>query len=437
MMRLVIAIALALGSIAGLPTGTRGASLDTAGLGCSVPSAQLPSFVAASPTSGGAVVTYHFAASGQQTTTCGDVQNSKGVAANFGYSSTITGTWTRWGGTADEKIVISVSGMPTDYGSYNGTYSYQIKLKCPADPWLYDVTCTVVGTPANQLWDGGNFKGPFPVSRDLVPETKKAPLMAQSAPLTILAPKGVSVSPGGTVTVQVKAPSVPSLPTTTASVTFKPSGQFGDWPGADWITETMTVAPGQVSTKSLPAGKFTDKPGDWQVVARLDVAGAPDSPPGTFTVAAGGGASPSATPAPGSRGEGGQAASARTVPGSTGVAQPPLTARARPSGPPSPSPLRRVPLKLLSAQQRGGDLVLVLLNPEGNAPVKAEEIELRLGGRILGRGTVRDLVTGREHRLSIRPGLPAAGRGPARVEIWAGGAKLGVADFVPPTARTP
>jgi hypothetical protein len=94
-----------------------------------------------------------------------------------------------------------------------------------------------------------------------------------------------------------------------------------------------------------------------------------------------------------------------------------------------------VPLKLLSAQQRGGELVLVLLNPAGNEPVQAEEIQVRLGGRILGRGTVRDLVPGRERRLSVRAALPAAGSGSTSVEIWAGGEKLGVTKLVP--TRTP
>lgn len=206
-------------------------------------------------------------------------------------------------------------------------------------------------------------------------------------------------------------------------------------PYAIGFKKTVETKLAQVSSLLVPASEFTMK-GEWEVRARY--VGTPDvsdpvsfhlgtqtlGPPGPMAPAPGltGNLLPLPTPVPGG-----------------GPPPPPLASGPTPAPPgglaPSPAPrLATVPpqpLRLVSAQQHGAEVLLVLANPAGNADLADLLVELRLRGRPVGRSRLGHLAAGRDKRLAVRYQLPAGTGGPVELEVWGGSLRLGALRVTP------
>jgi hypothetical protein len=93
---------------------------------------------------------------------------------------------------------------------------------------------------------------------------------------------------------------------------------------------------------------------------------------------------------------------------------------------------RSLPLRLRSAEAQGaGVLALVIGNPSGGRDHENEAVELRFGGKAVGRARLARLAAGRAQRLVLRYALPVRVRGPIDLEIFVGGHKIGTTRVTP------
>ena len=338
-----------------------------------------------------------------------------------------------------------VLSSPAREEQWNAPIDHRVRSGCGAgsdrrrvggpdgDPWLAGKSCAVTST-VNQLWSGAAFKGPFPLTRDQVPASQRLAMLIQAFPLAITAPApGQSIAQGGTVTVQLKKGlALAKLP---VLLKFKRVAE-GDWAPASAF-EKQTINP------SMTVGGYEFKqPGVWKVTAEYTGSGLQPqkATERTFEVVAGGGGG--GWPAPGSGGSGDQSAGARSAAGGGGSQAPKVVLPVQKGGPLPPveqEPRPRVslaaprdPPKLVSSAVRGPSaLALQFQNPEGDQESPAHAVELRLAGKVVGRGSLGRLPAGRGAELVLSYALPPGTRGPVQLEIWVGSQKLGVASVTP------